>query len=51
MAQQMLNEKGILPDDFYQQSFSNWISAQNAKSNEDREVNPLELARQLGADF
>lgn len=51
MAQQLLNEKGVMPDDFYQQSFSNWIAAQNAKSAKNREVNPLELARQLGADF
>lgn len=49
MAQQLLNERGIMPDVFFNQSFSNWIAVQNATGGENREVDPLEYARQLGA--
>ncbi|MCT3348949.1 hypothetical protein EFS61_09510 [Lactobacillus hominis] len=49
MAQQLLNEKGVMPDAFYGQSMSNWISAQRAESPQDRVGNPLDIARQLGA--
>lgn len=46
MAQQVLQNQNIMPDDFYNNSFSNWVAAQNATSKEERR-SPLELARSL----
>ncbi|PAB55240.1 hypothetical protein A3Q24_05880 [Lactobacillus johnsonii] len=49
IAQWSLEQKNIPPDEFYGGSLSNWTAAQNAKSREDREVDPLQYARQIGA--
>ncbi|KOH02412.1 hypothetical protein LJ16_03615 [Lactobacillus johnsonii 16] len=49
IAQQSLVKNNIPPDEFYNSSLSNWVAAQNAKSREDREVDPLQYARQIGA--
>lgn len=48
MAQQFVqNGMGSVPDQFYNNSFSNWIAAQNATSPKER-MSPLELMRSLG---
>ncbi|WP_302582694.1 hypothetical protein [Lactobacillus intestinalis] len=45
MAQQMLNEKGVLPKDFYSNSLSDFAQVQAAQSREDREIDPFELIK------
>lgn len=48
MAQQFVrNGMGATPDQFYNNSFSNWIAAQNATSPKER-MSPMEIARLLG---
>lgn len=47
MAQQAL-QMGILPEDFYNSSFSDMLAAQNAKSRKERIQDPIALAS--GAD-
>ncbi|WP_444699604.1 hypothetical protein [Lactiplantibacillus plantarum] len=46
LANQLL-EQGILPEDFYNSSFSDMQTALNAKSREDRIQDPYELARRV----
>lgn len=49
MAQQFVqNGMGATPDQFYRNSFSNWIAAQNATSPKER-MSPTELAHSLGS--
>ncbi|WP_265482903.1 hypothetical protein [Lactobacillus sp. PV037] len=48
MGQQLLTEKGVLPTDFYNGSFSDWTEINKAKSRKDREVDPLDLIHSLG---
>lgn len=48
MAQQLLQE-GVLPQQFYNSSFSEMEDALNAKSRKDRVQDPFELARKIGA--
>ncbi len=43
MAQEAL-KAGILPEDFYNSSFSDMLSAQNAKSRKERIQDPIALA-------
>lgn len=48
MAQQYVqNGMGAVPDQFYNNSFSNWIAAQDATSKKER-MTPTEFARSLG---
>lgn len=46
MAQQVL-QMGVLPEDFYNSSFSDMVAAQNARSRKDRPQDPLSL---IGSD-
>ncbi|WP_143452801.1 hypothetical protein [Loigolactobacillus backii] len=48
MAQQFL-EQGILPQQFYDSSYSDMQDALSAKSRKDRIQDPFELARRIGA--
>lgn len=50
LAQQMLQEQGVLPMDFYQTSMSDYLRAQNAKKPEDQLQDPLALMRLSGAN-
>ncbi|MFC6170352.1 hypothetical protein [Loigolactobacillus jiayinensis] len=47
MAQNFL-EQGILPQQFYDSSYSDMQDALNAKSRKDRIQDPFEVARQAG---
>lgn len=43
IGQQML-QQGVLPTDFFETSFSDFMAVQNAKSRKDRVVDPFKLA-------
>lgn len=47
MAQQAMKQ-GTMPSDFYRNSFSDFMAAQNAKSRKDRLQDPLAFAKEVG---
>ena len=49
IGQQMFKEKGVLPTDFFETSFSDFNDIQKARSRKDRVVDPLAFAKSIGA--
>lgn len=47
IGQQML-QQGVLPTDFFETSFSDFMAVQNAKSRKDRVVDPFKFAMSAG---